>query len=47
MALTHDGESGEDADQGYSFANVGWSGWIGSITGMSSQAIAVSEIGVL
>ena len=29
-----------------SFANVGWTGWIGSITGMSSKRTAISEIGV-
>ena len=31
---------------GHAFANVGWTGWIGSITGMSSASIAISEIGV-
>jgi len=31
---------------GHPFANVGWVGWIGSITGMSSQQMAISEIGV-
>jgi hypothetical protein len=29
-----------------SFANVGWTGWIGSITGMSEVNTAISEIGV-
>jgi len=29
-----------------SFANVGWTGWIGSITGMSESQTGVSEIGV-
>lgn len=38
--------STDKATQGYSFANVGWSGWVGSITGMSSQAMGISEIGV-
>jgi isopenicillin-N N-acyltransferase-like protein len=28
------------------FANVGWTGWIGSITGMSESQTAISEIGV-
>ena len=32
--------------QGNSFANVGWTGWIGSITGMSEKQLAISEIGV-
>lgn len=33
-------------DQGVSFANVGWGGWIGSITGINEQMLAISEIGV-
>jgi len=33
-------------DQGHAFANVGWIGWIGSITGMSSSQMAISEIGI-
>eukprot|EP01116_Phalansterium_solitarium_P017499 TRINITY_DN4323_c0_g1_i1.p1 TRINITY_DN4323_c0_g1~~TRINITY_DN4323_c0_g1_i1.p1 ORF type:complete len:435 (-),score=118.03 TRINITY_DN4323_c0_g1_i1:71-1375(-) len=33
-------------DQGHAFANVGWTGWVGSITGMSSNQMAISEIGV-
>jgi hypothetical protein len=28
------------------FANIGWSGWIGSIQGYSSTQMAISEIGV-
>jgi len=28
---------------GHTFANVGWAGWIASITGMSSSPIAISE----
>ena len=28
------------------FANIGWTGWIGSITGYSSTRMAISEIGV-
>lgn len=36
----------EGDNQGQSFANVGWTGWIGSITGMSSVQTAISEIGV-
>ena len=35
-----------DSPNGQSFANVGWSGWIGSISGMSSEQTAISEIGV-
>jgi isopenicillin-N N-acyltransferase-like protein len=26
-------------DQGYSWANIGWSGWIGSITGLSENKV--------
>lgn len=36
----------EGSSDGQSFVNVGWTGWIGSITGMSSSATAISEIGV-
>eukprot|EP00698_Gefionella_okellyi_P003886 TRINITY_DN135_c0_g1_i1.p1 TRINITY_DN135_c0_g1~~TRINITY_DN135_c0_g1_i1.p1 ORF type:complete len:449 (+),score=102.01 TRINITY_DN135_c0_g1_i1:33-1379(+) len=28
------------------FINVGWTGWVGSITGMSERQMAISEIGV-
>jgi len=35
-----------NSDNGHPFANVGWTGWIGSITGMSSVQTAISEIGV-
>jgi len=31
---------------GHTFANLGFVGWIGSITGMSSTQMAISEIGV-
>ena len=31
---------------GVPFANVGWAGWIGTLTGMSSNKIGISEIGV-
>ncbi|ESP01180.1 hypothetical protein LOTGIDRAFT_172703 [Lottia gigantea] len=31
---------------GQDFANFGWTGWIGSITGMNSKQMAISEIGV-
>ncbi|KAJ8316334.1 hypothetical protein KUTeg_006348, partial [Tegillarca granosa] len=31
---------------GHAFANFGWTGWIGSITGVSSTRLAISEIGV-
>ena len=37
--------SSSDA-QDNSFVNVGWTGWVGSITGMSSSGTAISEIGV-
>jgi len=30
-------------DNGHAFANVGWAGWIASITGMSSAQMAMSE----
>mgnify|MGYP006413170431 FL=1 len=35
-----------NGSNGHAFANVGWTGWIGSITGMSSNQMAISEIGV-
>ena len=35
-----------DDGEGNTFANIGWTGWIGSITGMSAQQMAISEIGV-
>ena len=28
------------------FANIGWTGWVGSIQGYSSTRMAISEIGV-
>ena len=31
---------------GLTFGNVGWTGWIGAITGVSSGPLAISEIGV-
>ena len=31
---------------GHAFANVAWAGFVGSITGISSQQMAISEIGV-
>lgn len=34
------------AGEGRTFANVGWAGWIGLITGMSASALGISEIGV-
>jgi len=34
------------AVEGNTFVNVGWSGWIGLITGMSDNQLGVSEIGV-
>ena len=35
-----------NSGNGHAFANVGWTGWIGSITGISSYQLAISEIGV-
>lgn len=35
-----------NGSNGYPFANIGWTGWLGSITGISSQQMAISEIGV-
>jgi len=34
------------SNNGHAFANIGWTGWIGSITGISSTRVAISEIGV-
>jgi len=31
--------------EGNAFANIGWPGWIGSMTGMNDQQMAISEIG--
>lgn len=36
----------ESSSAGHAFANVGFIGWMASVTGMSSQPLAVSEIGV-
>ena len=35
-----------NASDGHAWANVGFSGWIASITGMSSAGLSISEIGV-
>eukprot|EP00049_Salpingoeca_infusionum_P004226 m.75950 g.75950 ORF g.75950 m.75950 type:complete len:455 (-) comp12468_c0_seq1:238-1602(-) len=35
-----------NSSNGHPFANIGWTGWLGSITGMSSTQMAISEIGV-
>jgi len=35
-----------NASDGNSFANVGWTGWLGSITGINDKRMAISEIGV-
>ena len=32
-------------NEGNAFANVGWTGWVGSLTGMNDQQMAISEIG--
>jgi len=37
---------GAGAGLGHAFANVGWTGWIGTLTGMSSAQVGISEIGV-
>mmetsp|Transcript_131156 Transcript_131156/g.184994 ORF Transcript_131156/g.184994 Transcript_131156/m.184994 type:complete len:443 (-) Transcript_131156:72-1400(-) len=34
------------SEYGHAFANIAWSGFVGSITGMSSEQMAISEIGV-
>lgn len=34
------------ANNGHDFANIGWTGWIGSIIGYSSTRLGISEIGV-
>lgn len=33
------------AGQGHAFANIGWAGVIGAVTGISSERLAISEIG--
>lgn len=35
-----------DPKVGYPWANVGWAGWIGTLTAMSSNRLGISEIGV-
>eukprot|EP00043_Microstomoeca_roanoka_P004787 m.51843 g.51843 ORF g.51843 m.51843 type:complete len:440 (+) comp12654_c0_seq1:210-1529(+) len=35
-----------NSSNGHAFANIGWTGWLGSITGISSTQVAISEIGV-
>ena len=35
------------ASQGATFANVGWSGWIGAVSGMSEHAVAIFRLGAL
>ncbi|XP_078483757.1 protein dcd1A [Ciona intestinalis] len=39
-------QTDDNGKPAHSFVNVGWTGWIGSITGMSSSKLAISEIGV-
>lgn len=34
------------SNNGHDFANIGWTGWIGSIIGYSSTRLGISEIGV-
>ncbi|CAF0785636.1 unnamed protein product [Brachionus calyciflorus] len=36
----------DSSTNGHDFANIGWSGWIGSFQGYSSKKLAVSQIGV-
>ena len=31
---------------GHAFANIGWTGWVGTLTGMSSERVGISEIGI-
>src|SRR5262245_37125896 len=33
------------SSQGYTYANIGWTGWIGSITGISENRLGISGIG--
>ncbi len=35
-----------NTNNGHAFANIGWTGWLGSITGISSVQMGLSEIGV-
>jgi len=35
-----------DPSDGYTFANIGFIGWLGSISGINENKIAISEIGV-
>jgi isopenicillin-N N-acyltransferase-like protein len=35
-----------NSGNGHAFANVGFVGWIGALTGQSSAQMAISEIGV-
>ena len=44
MIIYHNDESEDDAR--VSWANIAWSGFIGSVTGFNSQQLAISEIGV-
>jgi len=45
-AVADDSSSVMESTNVNTFANVGWTGWIGSITGMSETKTAISEIGV-
>ena len=37
---------GSNGTQGHAWANVGFLGWAGSLTGFSEQRMAIHEIGV-
>ncbi|XP_077988522.1 protein dcd1A-like [Glandiceps talaboti] len=44
VTVYHNDET--NATNGHSYANVGWTGWIGLITGMSSNQMAISQVDV-
>jgi hypothetical protein len=35
-----------ESGNGHAFLNIGWAGWIGAVSGMSSMQLAISEIGI-
>lgn len=37
---------GNQSGLGHEFANIGWAGWVGVLTGMSKQQLGISEIGI-
>lgn len=42
----HTVDAPTNSELGMPFINVGWAGWIGTLTGLNSKKIGVSEIGV-